>query len=478
MRSLKLMVCAMFFLPMLYSCKTEVKQPNIVVLLCDDLGYGDLSSYGHPVIQTPNLDEMAAKGIRLTDCYSAAPVCSPSRAGLLTGRSPNKAGVYDFIPGLKKSEDCRDMVHLQAKEKTIPALLKSVGYTTCLSGKWHCSSRFNSPEQPQPDYFGFDHWFSTHNNAAPSHENPNNFVRDGQKVGEIKGFSCQIVVDEALTWLQKIGKKKPFYLQVCFHEPHEPIASPSEMVAKYRPFSQSDNEAEYYANVANMDSAVGRLMDYLEANYSENTLVIFTSDNGPETLNRYPRAQHSYGSPGPLKGMKLWTNEAGFRVPGIIYWIGQPTFKGTSNTVVSSLDFLPTFCDMAGAELPNRTLDGQSILPFIKEGVMQRKKPLIWIFYNALNDRVVAMRDGDWKMMATLKNDTTMLPDINNVYDGNEALIKQATLDDFVMYNLKEDVAESEDVSTRNPEVFEKMKLKLKSEYKSLVDSSFVWHRE
>jgi arylsulfatase A len=468
----------MFFLPMLYSCKTEVKQPNIVVLLCDDLGYGDLSSYGHPVIQTPNLDEMAAKGIRLTDCYSAAPVCSPSRAGLLTGRSPNKAGVYDFIPGLKKSEDCRDMVHLQAKEKTIPALLKSVGYTTCLSGKWHCSSRFNSPEQPQPDYFGFDHWFSTHNNAAPSHENPNNFVRDGQKVGEIKGFSCQIVVDEALTWLQKIGKKKPFYLQVCFHEPHEPIASPSEMVAKYRPFSQSDNEAEYYANVANMDSAVGRLMDYLEANYSENTLVIFTSDNGPETLNRYPRAQHSYGSPGPLKGMKLWTNEAGFRVPGIIYWIGQPTFKGTSNTVVSSLDFLPTFCDMAGAELPNRTLDGQSILPFIKEGVMQRKKPLIWIFYNALNDRVVAMRDGDWKMMATLKNDTTMLPDINNVYDGNEALIKQATLDDFVMYNLKEDVAESEDVSTRNPEVFEKMKLKLKSEYKSLVDSSFVWHRE
>jgi len=468
----------MFFLPMLYSCKTEVKQPNIVVLLCDDLGYGDLSSYGHPVIQTPNLDEMASKGIRLTDCYSAAPVCSPSRVGLLTGRSPNKAGVYDFIPGLKKSEDCRDMVHLQAKEKTIPALLKSVGYTTCLSGKWHCSSRFNSPEQPQPDYFGFDHWFSTHNNAALSHENPNNFVRDGQKVGEIKGFSCQIVVDEALTWLQKIGKKKPFYLQVCFHEPHEPIASPSEMVAKYRPFSQSDNEAEYYANVANMDSAVGRLLDYLEANYSENTLVIFTSDNGPETLNRYPRAKHSYGSPGPLKGMKLWTNEAGFRVPGIIYWIGQPTFKGTSNTVVSSLDFLPTFCDLAGAELPNRTLDGQSIVPFIKEGVMQREKPLIWIFYNALNDRVVAMRDGDWKIMATLKNDTTMLPNIRNIYDGNEALIKQASLDDFVMYNLKEDVTESQDLSTTYPEVFEKMKLKLKSEYKSLVDSSFVWHRE
>ena len=111
----------------LFSCQEKDGPPNIVVILCDDLGYGDLSSFGHPIIETPQLDELAAGGIKLTNFYSAAPVCSPSRAGLLTGRSPNRAGIYDFIPGPKKSEDCRDLVHLQAHEQTIPAMLKEVG---------------------------------------------------------------------------------------------------------------------------------------------------------------------------------------------------------------------------------------------------------------------------------------------------------------------------------------------------------------
>jgi arylsulfatase A len=192
----------------LFSCEEKDTQPNIVVILCDDLGYGDLSAFGHPVIETPNLDKLAADGIKFTSFYSAAPVCSPSRAGLLTGRSPNRAGIYDFIPGPKKSEDLRDLVHLQRHEQTIPAMLKTVGYSTCLSGKWHCSSRFNSDAQPTPDHFGFDHWFATHNNAAPGHENPINFVRNGEDVGKIAGFSCQIVVDEAVQWLQNKKNRK------------------------------------------------------------------------------------------------------------------------------------------------------------------------------------------------------------------------------------------------------------------------------
>jgi len=257
----------------LTACNQEEKQPNIVVILCDDLGYGDLGIFGHPIIQTPNLDELAEKGMKFTNCYSAAPVCSPSRAGLLTGRSPNKAGVYDFIPSPKKSEDCRDLVHLQANEQTIPAMLKAAGYATCLSGKWHCSSRFNSDAQPKPGYFGFDHWFSTHNNAAPCHKNPNNFVRNGKEVGEIEGFSCQIVAKEAIQWLTDKKNDKPFYLQVCFHEPHEPIASPQDLVKKYLPQSENENQAEYFANVENMDKASGSLIQFLEENYGDNTLV-------------------------------------------------------------------------------------------------------------------------------------------------------------------------------------------------------------
>ncbi|MEM7479445.1 MAG: sulfatase-like hydrolase/transferase, partial [Planctomycetota bacterium] len=164
-------------------------RPNIVVILCDDLGYGDLECYGHPIIKTPHLNALAASGIRLTSCYSAAPVCSPSRVGLLTGRSPNRAGVYDWIPAASRPRpDARDQVHMRKDEVTLPSLLQARGYATCMSGKWHCNAKFNSPAQPQPGDMGFDHWFGTQNNAAPSHENPRNYVRNGEKVGALEGF--------------------------------------------------------------------------------------------------------------------------------------------------------------------------------------------------------------------------------------------------------------------------------------------------
>ena len=456
----------------------EVLKPNIVVLLCDDLGYGDLSAFGHPIIKTPNIDKLAETGIKLTNFYAAAPVCSPSRVGLLTGRSPNRAGVYDFIPGPKKSEDLRDLVHLQRHEETIPARLKTVGYSTCLAGKWHCNSKFNSIEQPQPNDFGFDHWFATRNNASPSHRNPNNFIRNGEKVGEIEGFSCQIVVNEAMGWLDRKKDENPFYLQLNFHEPHVPIESPKELVAQYLPFAKNENEAQFFANVANVDLAVGRLIAYLEEHHSENTLIIFTSDNGPEAFMRYEKAYRSYGSAGELRGMKLWTNEGGFRVPCIMNWMGNSIFSGNSDAVVSALDLMPTFCELAGADLPTNELDGQSIASFLMDGRIARKKPLLWGFYNAMNDRIIAMRDGDWKIMAQLKNEGTYLPKIYNLYDGNEALVKESKLSDFQLYNLREDVGESEEVSIIFPEVFEKIKKQLSIEYANLLEDSHIWTRE
>ncbi|MRT93778.1 sulfatase-like hydrolase/transferase [Ancylomarina sp. 16SWW S1-10-2] len=478
MKSFFLIIIVLLSVSLFTSCKHDNKQPNIVVVLCDDLGYGDLSTFGHPVIQTPNLDQLAEKGIKFTNCYSAAPVCSPSRVGLLTGRSPNKGGVYDFIPGIKKSPDCRDLVHLQASEQTIPAMLKAAGYATCLSGKWHCSSRFNSDAQPTPGYFGFDHWFATHNNAVPSHKNPRNFIRNGKKVGELKGFSCQIVANEAIQWLTDKKDDKPFYLQVCFHEPHEPIASPKDLVEKYLPQSENENQAEYFANVENMDKATGRLIQFLEENYSDNTLVFFTSDNGPETLNRYYRATKSYGSPGNLKGMKLWTNEAGFHVPGILYWMGKSTFNGTSDAIVSSLDLMPTFAELSGATLPNRTLDGESITSLIKIGEKERVKPLIWAFYDAINEHRVAMRIDDWKIMCRLKIDTAYLCHIHNLCEGNEKLVKEAEMTDFELYNMKDDRGETVNVAMQYPEVFNKMKLQFESEYSDLLKDSYVWKRE
>src|SRR5688572_14900818 len=316
-----------------YDTAPAAERPNFLVILCDDLGYGDLGCFGHKSIKTPHLDKLASQGIRFTDFYAAAPVCSASRAGLMTGRTPSRIGVYDWIPQ-------GHPMHLTRDEVTIATILAQAGYSTCHVGKWHLNGRFNQPDQPQPGDHGFDHWMSTQNNAGPSHENPENFVRNGERIGPQQGFSCQIVADEAIGWL-KAGRdaNKPFFQFVCFHEPHEPIASPADLVEQYLPLAKSpiedtrgkpgtsantDHDAQrdnqgralFYANVANVDRAVGRILAALdELKLAQNTLVFFSSDNGPETLNRYETGWRSHGSPGPLRGMKLHCYDGGIRVP-------------------------------------------------------------------------------------------------------------------------------------------------------------------
>lgn len=267
-------------------------RPNIVVVLCDDLGYGDLECYGHPVIRNPHLNELAETGVLFTDFYSTAPVCSRSRVGLLTGRSPNHAGVYDWIPEARKAtQNRRELVHMKACEITIAKLLKDAGYQTGMAGKWHCNSEFNNDRQPQPGDFGFDHWLATQNQASPSHRHPRNYVRNGDAVGLIKDFSCQIVVDEAINWLEECDLERPFFIYAAFHEP---IESPPALVEMYAGTAKNRNEAQYFANIANVDAAVGELLVGLEKlNRRDNTLIVFTSDNGPETLNRYRGAARS-----------------------------------------------------------------------------------------------------------------------------------------------------------------------------------------
>ena len=467
-RNLLLFSISSFFF--LFSLQAEKKgKPNIVVILCDDLGYGDLDCYGHPKIKTPYLDQMAKGGIRFTDFYSTAPVCSPSRVGLLTGRSPNRAGVYDWIPG------GRD-VHMRESEVTIPQLLKKAGYATCMSGKWHCNGKFNTRWQPQPNDAGFDHWFATQNNASPSHENPKNFVRNGEPVGELKGYSCQLVVDEALDWLkakQSKNNKGPFFMYVAFHEPHEPVASPKNMVDQYDGIARNHNEAQYFGNVTNLDAAVGKLLKALKSmRLSENTLVIFTSDNGPETLLRYgPRSGRSFGVADPLRGMKLWTTEAGFRVAGIMHWPARIKPGQVSGEIVSALDFLPTFCDLAGAKVPkNLKLDGASFLPALEGRGVKREKPLLWVYYSALNERRVAMRDGKWKVLAKMN-----FPKTKTINQKNVSQAKAATLSDFQIFDLSQDIDESKNLAETNPSKLKELQNTMEIHYRELVNDSHVW---
>ena len=469
---------SLLFLALTIVAANANPRPNIVVILCDDLGYGDLACYGHPHIKTPHLDQMATEGIRYTACYSAAPVCSPSRVGLLTGRSPNRAGIYDWIPPANmktKRPDAREQVHLKADAITIPKLLKKAGYATCVSGKWHCNAMFNSPAQAQPSDAGFDHWFATQNNASPSHENPKNYVRNGKPVGQLEGYSCQLATDEAINWLKDKGApgtdQAPFFLYLAFHEPHEPVASPPELVAGYKAVAKDKDEAQYFANVENVDLAVGRLLAELKkTGKDKNTLVIFTSDNGPETLRRYNGAGRSWGRPDPLRGMKLWTTEAGFRVAGIARWPETITAGQVTDTPVSSLDFLPSFCKLAGAKIPAE-LKPDGVVMFPEPG--ERTKPLIWCYYNAINEHRVAMRHGGWKVLA--KMDKLDGKKFSNLHSGNAEAAKSAKLTDIEIYRVTDDIAEAKNLAGENAAELEKLTKTLNTAYAELISDSPVW---
>lgn len=462
----------------LFGCASgEDDRPNIVVVLCDDLGYGDLECYGHPVIKTPHLNKLAETGLLFTDFYSTAPVCSPSRVGLLTGRSPNRAGVYDWIPEARRpTPNRRDQVHMRASEITIAQLLKDAGYQTCMAGKWHCNSKFNSEKQSQPGDFGFDHWLATQNNAAPSHRNPRNYVRNGKPVGEVQDFSCQVVVNEAITWLGTCDPDRPFFIYAAFHEPHEPIESPPSLVKAYLGSSSNRSEAQYFANVANVDAAVGVLLSGLEKlNRRDNTLIVFTSDNGPETLKRYPGAARSYGRPGPLRGMKLHTTDAGFRVAGIMNWRGrlQPVGKPVT-TPVSALDFLPSFCALANAKVPtNLVLDGTSFLPLLEGRRLVREKPLVWAYFNALNDARVAMRDGRWKVLAKLNGGN--FPKLTTVTVETAPRVRDAKITDIEVYDLATDIGESKNIADEDPARTARLRATLEQQYRELVNDSHAW---
>ena len=469
MHRLLCLLMAFAWLAVLSAKESKKSRPNFLVILCDDLGYGDLACYGHPHIKTPHLDRLAKQGMRLTSCYAAAPVCSPSRAGMLTGRTPNRSGVYNWIPG-------NHVMHLRKDEVTVAMMLKESGYDTAHVGKWHCNGKFNSDTQPQPGDHGFNHWFATQNNAAPSHKNPRNFVRNGKAVGPMEGYACQLVADEGVEWLRNgRDKQKPFFLFTCFHEPHEPVASPDKMTAGYAEVAKNKLEAEYFANVENMDAAVGKLMAALdELKLADDTLVFFTSDNGPETLRRYGGAARSYGSPGPLRGMKLWLYEGGIRVPGILRFPGRIKPGSESDEPVCGLDVLPTLTTLAGIERkPDRPIDGSSFVEVFSGKPIRRTVPLYWHYYNALGAPKAAMRVGDWMVLGSWGKASGRGGGFFRAAD--QKLVKETPLSEFELYNLKADRDQEKNLAAAESEQLKKLTDMLVKKYREVQAEGPEW---
>lgn len=439
-----------------------VERPNVLLMLADDLGYGDLGCYGHPVVRTPNIDRLASQGLRLTSCYSAGANCSPSRAGLMTGRTPYRVGIQNQIPMLSP-------MHLRSEEVTIATLLRRAGYATCHSGKWHLNGMFNLPGQPQPGDHGFEHWFSTQNNCLPNHHNPYNFVRGGIPVGPIEGYAGQIVVDEAIRWLRnERAQQKPFFLYVCLHEPHEPIRPDPRFTALYD-FPDDRSRAAYYASISQMDDACGRLLAALdELSLADNTLVWFTSDNGPARTK-----WHNCGSAGPLRDYKGSVYEGGIRVPGIVRWPGVARQGSISDESVSGVDFLPTICVVTGIAPPaDRALDGTSIVPLMRGEGLTRVQPLYWQFNFAHSKPCVALREGDWKILAQLSERPTKY---SSITDQTNHVLKTADLLAFELYNLRQDIGETTDRAAGEPEKLREMAALLQARYAEIRRETPVW---
>lgn len=431
------------------------EKPNIVILFADDMGYADPSCYGSNENNTPALDKLAAEGMKFTDFYAGSAVCSPSRASLLTGRFAVRAGIYSWV-----SQRAPHKMHLHDNEVTIAELLKQQGYATAHIGKWHLGFDLEegSGPRPTPGEQGFDYWMATINNARPSHHNPKNFVRNGKALGVIEGYSSHIVVEEAGKWLENHrNPEQPFFLNLWFHEPHQKVAAPEVLTKKH----ENTDLPEYYGSIENMDLAISQFLTKLEEiGEDDNTFIVFMSDNG----------SYRWSSNGPFKAgkTKLW--EGGIRVPGIIKWPEKIAPGSQEVTPAGVFDILPTLTEISGAKLPDKTIDGVSLVPLFRGDPLRRQKPLYW-FYSPSRP-AVAIREGDWNMVADPVMD---IPTDNMFQEEWIGMVKETGFTNFQLYNLRKDPGQQNNLAEENPQKFREMKDKLLKLHKDVVAEAIDW---
>jgi arylsulfatase A len=448
---------ALLFLNSTVKNENQKTKPNILIILADDMGYAEPGCYGG-ISKTPNLDWLAQQGVSFSDFYSGAPNCSPSRAALLTGKSPVKTGMYSY-------RSPNHPMHLRAEEITIAEFLKEEGYQTSIFGKWHlgCLPQDKNLNQPQPDDHGFDYYFATENNAEPSHFNPENFIRNGKPTGRINGYSCQIVADEAIVWFNKYHvKHNPFLMVLAFHEPHASTqwTAPPEMVKNYNQYNES--AANGFANVQNLDSATGRILTHLvNNNLLENTIVIFASDNG----------SYRQKANGELKAVKSYLYEGGIRVPAIIYWQELKLKPGTIIDQPAGLvDIMPTIREILGSDSFHRKeLDGSSILNLLEGKVFERENPLFWFFYRTSPE--IAIRIDNHMIMG---KDDDKIPRTHEFSADDMSYIKNMAIKDYEVYDLKKDISQSHNIYNLIPESND-YRLLIDKKLEEIKDEGYHW---
>jgi arylsulfatase A-like enzyme len=401
-------------------------RPNIIFIYADDLGYGDLGSYGADSIATPHLDRLAAEGMRFTDFYSSSPVCSPSRTALLTGQYQVRHGITRvFFPNSTQGLDTSAL--------TIAEVLRDAGYATGIIGKWHLG------HLPQflPRRHGFDYWFglpySNDMEWAPRKDPPLPLYRNEAVIDQpaYQPTLTQRYTAESINFIAR-HREGPFFLYLAHTFPHKPLHVSAE-------YAGSSDYGLYGDVVQELDASVGELLATLDAfGLADNTLVVFSSDNGP--VGPKP----GFGKTGGLRGHKTLTYEGGIRVPTLAYWPGTIAAGQVERTPGIMLDWFPTFARLAGAEIPDTLpLDGSDITPLLLGNELP--EPRAFFFY--FNEDLRAIRHGDWKLKkAVLKN-----PYWQKLEPHGDQL-----------FNLREDPYERHDLSERYPKRVAELKERMR----------------
>lgn len=429
--------------------KPRTTAPNVIILFTDDQGYQDIGCFGAPAIKTPRLDRMAAEGAKFTDFYVVAPVCSPSRAGLLTGCYAPRVGMGEVAPdpGIHKLKPQRvlypgTMWGLNPEETTIAEVLKGKGYATACIGKWHVGDK---PEF-WPTRQGFDSYFGI---PYSNDMNPSVLMR-GEKIVETPVDQDTLVekyTDAAKQFIHA-SKEGPFFLYLAYNSPHTPVHADKR-------FQGSQERGPYGDAVATIDWSVGEILDALkDEGVDEETLVVFTSDNGPWLVQG-----EDAGSATPLRSGKMSCYEGGYRVPCIMRWPGHIAPGRTCREIASTMDLLPTAAALSGAPLPEKKIDGLDITPLL---LSDGAKTPHEAFYYFIGNKLTGIRSGKWK----LKVETTLIEDF-----GYKKLKQPDAEIPMGLFNLEWDPGEMKDVSKDHPDVVKRLEALLAKEREELGDN-------
>ena len=380
-----------------------MSRPNIVFVFADDWGWGDLSCYGHPQARTPNLDRLAAQGTLFSQFYVCSGVCSPSRAAVMTGRFPAHWGIHGHFAQHAQNA-ARGMPNfLDSDAVTVTGLLQQSGYAVGHFGKWHLGSGAGAPA---PYDYGIDESKINVGNGPLL-----NFT--DLQTGEGRSRSTEVIIDETIGFIER-NKDEPFFVQAWLNDTHAILDPTEEQMEPYKQFTANGLEDKhkgalriYYSVVTNADRHIGRLMDKLdELNLSDNTIVIFSADNGPEDIHIRNATHSGVGSSGPFRGRKRSLYEGGVRTPFIIRWPnGVSAGRIDNDTPLCAVDFLPTFCNLAGIDIDGLVIDGEDMTDALRGRSVIRKKPLMWewrfnIAGHCLHKSpMLSIREGDWKLL-------------------------------------------------------------------------------